>query len=274
MEVLLAIGVLAIGLLFVAGTFPVGIFLTTSATEQTIAPLVADEAFAKIRIYSLPDPNSQLDSTVSTGLRFDRIWFDTDDSGYGSYIHRNFVLDFNDTDSQGIIDHKKRAFITSEQLYPSMPSTKESFYQWSALIKEAQKNTANTNVPVLITVFVSHKTGQSLKYPDPADILNNVIPWPQPLNIPVADVTGRKREIQITDADLKQYINADCTIVEDIRGEIYRILDRNDDIVTLDKDWQGGDPVGSDSTVWVIPQAIGGSKSPCIGVYQRIMKIK
>ena len=52
-EVLIAIGILAVGMLFIAGAFPVSIHFTTVATERTIAPIVADEAFAKIKLYGI-----------------------------------------------------------------------------------------------------------------------------------------------------------------------------------------------------------------------------
>jgi len=54
-EVLLAIGTLAVGMIFVGGVFPVAIHFTTIATERTIAAVAADEAFAKIRLYGV-DP--------------------------------------------------------------------------------------------------------------------------------------------------------------------------------------------------------------------------
>ena len=56
-EVLLSIGILAVGMTFVAGVFPVAIHFTTIATERTIAAVVADEAFAKIRLYGIGEPN-------------------------------------------------------------------------------------------------------------------------------------------------------------------------------------------------------------------------
>jgi type II secretory pathway pseudopilin PulG len=58
-EVLLALGTLAIGMVFIGGTFVAGIHLSTIATERTIAAVIADEAFAKIRLYGLDmtDPN-------------------------------------------------------------------------------------------------------------------------------------------------------------------------------------------------------------------------
>jgi prepilin-type N-terminal cleavage/methylation domain-containing protein len=56
-EVLIAVGLLAMGMLFIAGAFPVSIHFTTVATERTIAPIVADEAFAKLKLYG-PDFNN------------------------------------------------------------------------------------------------------------------------------------------------------------------------------------------------------------------------
>ncbi len=47
-EVLLAIGILGIGLLLVAGVFPVAVHFTNVATERTMAAVIADEAFAHI----------------------------------------------------------------------------------------------------------------------------------------------------------------------------------------------------------------------------------
>lgn len=56
-EVLLSVGILAVGMTFVAGVFPVAIHFSTIATEQTIAAVVADEAFAKIKLYGIGEPN-------------------------------------------------------------------------------------------------------------------------------------------------------------------------------------------------------------------------
>ena len=56
-EVVIAIGLLAVGMLFIAGSFPVSVHFTTVATERTIAATVADEAFAKIKLYGIYDPN-------------------------------------------------------------------------------------------------------------------------------------------------------------------------------------------------------------------------
>jgi prepilin-type N-terminal cleavage/methylation domain-containing protein len=52
-EVLLAIATLAIGMLFVGGTFMLGIHFSRLSTEQSIAPVVAEEAFAKMALYGV-----------------------------------------------------------------------------------------------------------------------------------------------------------------------------------------------------------------------------
>jgi hypothetical protein len=63
METLIAVGTLAIGLLFIAGTFVAGVHFSALTTERTIAAVAAEEAFAKIRLYGLDagDPNLAAD---------------------------------------------------------------------------------------------------------------------------------------------------------------------------------------------------------------------
>lgn len=53
-EVMFAIGVLAVGVLFVGGTFTLGVHYSVVASEKAMAPVIAEEAFAKIRLYGLP----------------------------------------------------------------------------------------------------------------------------------------------------------------------------------------------------------------------------
>ena len=56
-EVLLAVAVLSVGFLCVAGTFLVGFHFTGQSAERTMAPIVANEAFAKVRLFMPRDPN-------------------------------------------------------------------------------------------------------------------------------------------------------------------------------------------------------------------------
>jgi len=129
-EVLMAVGTLAIGMLFIAGVFPVGIHFATIATERTIAAVVADEAFAKVRLYGV-----NLDQLPPRGCR-----------------------DFNDV--SGILP---APINPAEFAYPSIwadPTQKR--YYWSALCRRVTPDPNNRLVQV--TVFISRKIGSGAMY--------------------------------------------------------------------------------------------------------------
>lgn len=126
-EVLLAVGTLAIGMIFIGGTFLVGIHFSTVATERTIAAIVADEAFAKIRLYgvNLADPN--------------------------------FIV------SQLTPFEVLNPIAPDEFAYPSTKTLAEKQYYWSALCRPV--NSDPTNRLAQITVFVGRKVGSGTTYP-------------------------------------------------------------------------------------------------------------
>ena len=75
-ELLFALGVLSIGMVFVAGVFPAGLVFTIESSEQTIATVVADEAFAKVRLLAW-DENDPGKRVVPSDFKVDRLdWFD------------------------------------------------------------------------------------------------------------------------------------------------------------------------------------------------------
>jgi len=126
-EVLLAVGTLAIGMIFIGGTFMTGIHFSTIATERTIAATAADEAFAKIRLYgvSLTDPNLATDKLTP---------FET-----------------------------LNPIAPSEFAYPSTVTSGEKQYYWSALCRPAYSGPNNRLVQV--TVLVSRKVGSGTVFP-------------------------------------------------------------------------------------------------------------
>lgn len=126
-EVLLAVGTLAIGMIFIGGTFMTGIHFSTIATERTIAAAAADEAFAKIRLYgvSLTDPNLATDKLTP---------FET-----------------------------LNPIAPGEFAYPSTVTSGEKQYYWSALCRPAYSGPNNRLVQV--TVLVSRKVGSGTTYP-------------------------------------------------------------------------------------------------------------
>jgi prepilin-type N-terminal cleavage/methylation domain-containing protein len=126
-EVLLAVATLAIGMVFIGGTFLTGIHFSTIATERTVAAVVADEAFAKIRLYgvNLTDPNL----AVNQQTPFEVL---------------NPIAQY-------------------EFAYPSTKTFAEKHYYWAALCRPA--NSDPTNRLVQVTVLVSRKVSSGTVYP-------------------------------------------------------------------------------------------------------------
>jgi type II secretory pathway pseudopilin PulG len=126
-EVLLAVGTLAIGMIFISGTFLTGIYFATISTERTTAAVVADEAFAKIRLYgfSLTNPNLAVDQLTPFEVL--------------------------------------NPIAVDEFAYPSTKSLAQKQYYWSALCRQVDSNP--TNRLVQVTVFISRKVGNRSTYP-------------------------------------------------------------------------------------------------------------
>lgn len=131
-EVLLAIGTLAIGMTFVSGTFLAGVYLSTVSTEQTIASVVADEAFAKIRLYGINLSDANLPANRLT-----------------SFESLNNVIE------------------TDEFAYPSTRTLSEKQYYWSALCRPL--STSSDNRLLQVTVFICRKVGSRTTYPGDSD---------------------------------------------------------------------------------------------------------
>lgn len=238
-EVLLAIGVLAVGVLFVAGVFPVSVHLTTVVTEQTIAAIAADEAFAKVKIYA----------NGAGGIDFN-----------SGGVVTNQLKDFNDVLVGVTID-------PCEFAYPSidMPM-EEKHYCWTALCRRVAPD---PNRLVQVTVFVSRKVSPNLQYHTPAG--GNDGTWPMPVKVGVSGAIG-SNVLTIQEANKITWINDGYTIVDDKTGQIYRVLERyaspNDSTILLDRNWEGGLP----GNVWVVPPPVGGGRGPCVGVYQKVIR--
>jgi len=243
-EVLLAVATLAIGMIFIGGTFVVGVHFATVSTERTIAAVVAKEAFAKVRIFGVDrdDPNLAVDRQRLYGLEIgpDSAPIDA---------------------SEGSI----RAPLTpGDFAYPSTRTASEKQYYWSALCRRMP---SDPNHSLQVTVFVSRKIGAATMYEGPA----GPVDWPVPMRVGVSGAVG---EFVLTiEAGKEKRINDGYTIVEDSGGEIYRVVERggaglaaNQIRLATDKPWTGGD------VVWTVPPPISGGKGPCIGVYQKVIR--
>ena len=255
-EVLLSVGVLAVGMIFIAGVFPVGIHYTTIAIEQTKAAIVADEAFAKVRLYAIGDPCDPNDN-----IDFGRLYDDR-------------LVDFNDRD----VFPATEEIDANEFTYPSTGTDiSQKRYCWSALCREVEMAGSTDSRAVQVTVFVCRKVGRNPQYyPDSG---SDFFDWPRPVKISVLDIAGRDNELEITGGD-ENFITDGCTIVDDKTGRIYRVLERyafDVDRILLDADWAGDDS----GEVWVVPppaapgtrpsDKLCSGRDPCIAVYQRTM---
>lgn len=261
-EVLLAIGTLAVGVLFVAGVFPVGIHLTTVAIERTIAAIAADEAFAKVKLYAIGDPN-----VLNDDIKLDKL----DDKE---------LKDFND------IFPATAGIDPCEFTYPSTDvPVEQKHYYWTALCRDTNSPSGRL---VQVTVFVCRKVSPNLKYYDPNDPdREDFVDWPRPVKIEVS-AGNRNDEIVIdktgtgSELDERPFINNGYTIVDDRTGRLYRVLERytdnqstpafEDAIVLLDRNWDDRPPGDEPQAVWVVPPPTSGGRGPCIGVYQKVIR--
>ncbi len=237
-EVLLAMATLSIGMIFVAGVFPVAIHFSTIATERTIAAIVADEAFAKIRIYGEVDLDYQnwLSAEPPVGC-----------------------VDF----SELVV-----AVEPNEFAYPSYDSADilRTRYCWSALCRRV-----GTTRLVQVTVFISRKTGVGTAYRNPTEPINGKVSYPMPVKVGVSGSAGSN--VLTIEAGKENFINDDYTIVDDLTGRLYRVLERDasqPDTIVLDRLWNVDSP--APGWVWVVPSPANGGRYPCLAVYQKVIR--
>ena len=260
-EVLFAVATLAIAMLFIAGTFPVAIYFSTIATERTIAAVAADEAFAKIRLYAVGNPNDSNDDINLNALKFDQ------------------HTDFNNVTFPAAFGIDPNEFA-----YPSAGTDiSEKKYFWSAICRWVADPITGPTRLVQVTVFISRKVGSGATYwvRNPDGSLNPVGSfYPIPIAVEVSQISPDPGELSIIDVipgdaiDEKTFINDGYTIVDDETGQIYRVLERyaapDDDRIRLDRPWVPG--IVPPDKVWVVPPPVNGGRYPCIAVYQKVIR--
>jgi prepilin-type N-terminal cleavage/methylation domain-containing protein len=291
-EVLIAVGILTIALVMVGVSFPVGVMMTTNVTERTVAAVIADEAFAKIRLYGV-NYNAAAWTTAHTSYA---------DPGTSTPTSpKNTVyqvwLPFESVASSSISQ--------DEFLYPSDTSITDRIYSWSALCRQEPDGS------VRVVVFVCRRSSAvGARYPtlDPAVGVNS-IPKPTlifrdnnsdgkissgdtlaltPSTGTVVGLTAKPPAAAPDTARQVAYLNPGCFILDDDTGEIYRVLERTEQtsgpltnrLLTLDKTFVKGyvEQLPTSSSlkgtykVWVVPPAVGSGKNPCIAVYQKVIK--
>jgi prepilin-type N-terminal cleavage/methylation domain-containing protein len=266
-EMLIATGIMAIGLVMVATIFPVGVKLT-----RTIGAVVADEAFAKIQLYGLRDfqywPVAQIaqaagatvaQAETETEYTCTEFVFASEGNllrgadglyrtGDDEFLWPGLDELFNTPD-----DFLDTAYVfLDEFLYPSamIPAGQQRNYHWSALCRRVGAK------DIQVTVFVSRKVAAASKYNswdfDPAppgyspgkDPLGNppsVWPNPVPVNVTYSNAypdtlfipfdAASGNDVWDTPTSLNavlSFFDDGYAIVDDLTGKIYRVLEARD----------------------------------------------
>lgn len=263
-EVLIATGILTVGFVLIAGTFPVGIKLTALATERTIGAVAADEAFAKIQLYGFG-------SVPSLWPR--EYWLNPNDPNTA-------CVDYAYVASSGFFSANENEFA-----YPSTDTGDAKKYYWSAICRHIVETG-----DVQVTVFVSRTTGTNASYPylDLDEVPPSWQPagYPRPVKIKVIMSTPRILDIIVEDggdpgtnpapAEYVEYVSDGAILVDAVSGQVMRVLERKErqvmlaDMVDISK---------FSGWLWVIPPSVqvGDQPSavtgryPCVGVYQRVL---
>ena len=223
-EVMIATGILTIGFAFIAGVFPVGIKLVASATETTMAPIVKQEAFAKIQLYGVDFASTNW-PLLGRGVAYNEV-----------------SPAFTDPD---------------EYDYPSAPVTADDKnYSWSAICRDV----GGAGGDVQVRVFVSRKAGSGAR------------PMPVKVNIEVVGSSPGPVVFEITETAKNDFIVPGSKLFSDGSGALYTVVSRDvlaGDVVQVEVESEISPSVGGSGDMWVVPPAVGGSRNPCIGVYQR-----
>ncbi|MBN2138531.1 MAG: prepilin-type N-terminal cleavage/methylation domain-containing protein [Sedimentisphaerales bacterium] len=239
-EVLLAVATLSVGMIFIAGTFLVGVHFATVSTERTIAAAAASEAFAKVQIFGVHP--SDANCTTSGQRPFE-------------------AIEHGHLPAGGDI----RGISPGEFAYPSTISLTPKQYFWSALCR---RDIADPNHCVQVTVFVSRKVGAGTMYEGSAGAIDRPVPMPVVVS---GSIGGGLLLPPLAAPDETRRIHTGCTIVEGGTGEIYRVVGkRAGGEIELHPNklwkWDGN------RVVWVVPPPIRGGKGPCIAVYQKLIR--
>jgi type II secretory pathway pseudopilin PulG len=243
-ETMLAVATLAVGLLFIGGTFMTGVYFATLSTERTIASVAAGEAFAKIRLYGDPTASG---------------------TGFVPY-------------------EQVKTMPVSEYLYPSTGETSAGQYSWAAICRRTSTGSGMVQFTVFVcresntaSKYWVRKTGTGA----PA-VAQSDLPRPVRITITQDAASPNKHEVTILDPiaadgiDERTFVCDGASIVDDATGQIYRVLERSatqPDRIKLDRPWTGGTitpPTGGG--VWVVPPPTSGGRNPLIAIYQRVLR--
>lgn len=256
-EALLATGILGVGLVLIAMVFPVGIKLTSVATERTIGTVAANEAFAKVRLYGVRDFNYWPSAKIAQSTNNPVYAPNWANAAYDTCDNFLYTAEWMHTAGiDGLLGTQDDTFTNldatwDEFFYPSFVSTaaKDRNYHWSALCRRAGLD------EIQVTVFITRKIAAGMLYynwdykPGTNSYIQgtNSLPSPVPVYLQYEydagspDPAARKALVvlsgsgnEIWDAvsgmmnTVFGFFGNSVTLVEDRTGNIYDVLEYKD----------------------------------------------
>ena len=268
-EVLVAMGIMTVGMMLVLTLFPLGVQLTIKSVQDNMASIVAEEAFAKVRLH-IDDASAFMgDSSLKTDETASYYHFDT--SGDIKSLNGVDIEEWDTYYPSTVL----RAAADADQ-------PKESKYSWSALVRPVNKAAGIFQV----TVLVFHRSAfQAIFYDGSGTAVNKGTSAKlQPLKVKIDYATAVHQDDWLKLDGEYWLIAENSPVIDDKTGRLYSIEERriNGNTVEfrIDRDWQELYGIASDSTtnsvpdyVWIVPPAANASGTNCIGVFQRIMSL-
>lgn len=285
-EIMLAIGILGVGMLMVAATFPVGIDQSRIVAEQSYGPIIANEAFAMLELL-LNDPSTEprIGDQAAPGVPLSTFRAAIANGGGAAFSDELVVLQGPPPLFHNLNNWLSRPVGTdlggNTRYYPSVPATAtfvsatEGFrwslpdgrdppYTWSALFR-TQPNA------VQFVVFVNRRSSDAPILVEGPEAIGNEIFF-KGSSSPQMDRIDPKTNNVMTTVPASAFGEGMYIVAPN--GAIGRVtsieLDRGASppkprIVTS-LNWPAATP---NVRFWFIPADPQTGKSPCIGVYSR-----
>lgn len=258
LEVLIAAVVIGLGLILVAMVFPVGIKLTTIATERTVGTLAVNEAVAKVQLWGFP-PLVEWAPEINTPLNTPH----TECILYPILLRKRFPL---------LTDAQFNVLTDSEFVYPSAADGGTGKYFTSVLCR------ALDGSQVQITALAMRALAADSRFWKPNGDTDGQ--RPVPVKVKVGGINDRPLELEIkpegwaAPAPYVFFVDGG-TVIDDKSGQIYQVFEVKTSggtarYVVLDRAWKGG----TNGTVWVVPPAVGSRRNPLVGVVQTVVSLQ
>ncbi|MEJ5260719.1 MAG: type II secretion system protein [Anaerohalosphaeraceae bacterium] len=268
-EVLLATGILAIGFVLIATIFPAGIKLTAMAAEKTLAPAIAEEARAAVRLYDL-DADKLPNSGEVQSVLFSAEYL-SDPSV------QSFVQFYGIPPHDPLLLTKINARLAADSLYPSLPKesyaqnpTQNQRYCWTILCRKDSAAAEGYQIRIFLCRwrkelrYYGFEMNRSTGVFSPAE---SERPVPVPVRVRAvlgsSEVSIESNQPVYPPETCRQFFLEGAWVVEDRSGSLFQVIKRDGAALTLNRKWTGAD---GQYVLWVVPPAAGANRNPCIEV--------